>query len=68
VKSGDFDYERDVDEVIKKIDSGNFKIAFFMNPPKVKEVKEIALSNERMPPKTTFFYPKLLTGMVINKF
>lgn len=68
VKGGDFDYERDVDEVIKKIDSGNFKIAFFMNPPQVSEVKDVALSNERMPPKTTFFYPKLLTGMVINKF
>lgn len=68
VKGGDFDYERDVDEVIKKIDSGNFKIAFFMNPPQVSEVKDVALSNEMMPPKTTFFYPKLLTGMVINKF
>lgn len=68
VKSGDFDYEKDVNEVIRKIDMGDFRIAFFMNPPKVKEVKEVALSNERMPPKTTFFYPKLLTGMVIHRF
>lgn len=68
MKNGDYDYERDVDEVIKKVNSGNFRIGFFMNPPKVKEVKEVALSGERMPPKTTFFYPKLLTGMVINKF
>lgn len=68
VKDGEIDYERDPDEVIKKIDSGVFKIGFFMNPPKVKEVKEVALSEERMPPKTTFFYPKLLTGMMINKF
>ncbi|MEK6692500.1 MAG: DUF1015 domain-containing protein [Nitrospirota bacterium] len=68
MKNGDYDYERDVDEVIRKVDSGDFRIGFFMNPPKVKEVKEIALSGERMPPKTTFFYPKLVTGMVINKF
>jgi len=57
-----------VDEIIRKVDSGEYPVAFFMNPPRVKEVKEIALSGERMPPKTTFFYPKLLTGMVINKF
>jgi uncharacterized protein (DUF1015 family) len=68
MKNGDYDYERDVGEVVRKVDSGDFRIGFFMNPPKVKEVKEVALSGERMPPKTTFFYPKLLTGMVINKF
>lgn len=68
MKNGDYDYERNVDEVVRKVDSGDSRIGFFMNPPKVKEVKEVALSKERMPPKTTFFYPKLLTGMVINKF
>jgi uncharacterized protein (DUF1015 family) len=68
VKNGDFDYERNVDEAIRKVDSGDFRIAFFMNPPQVSEVRDVALSNERMPPKTTFFYPKLLTGMVMNKF
>lgn len=68
VKNGDIDYEKNVDEVIRKVDSGDFRIAFFMNPPQVREVKEVALSEQRMPPKTTFFYPKLLTGMVMNKF
>jgi len=68
VKSGDFDYEKNVDEAIRKVDSKDFRIAFFMNPPDVREVKEVALSGQRMPPKTTFFYPKPLTGMVINRF
>ena len=34
----------------------------------VKDVERVALSGERMPPKSTYFYPKLSTGMVIYKF
>jgi uncharacterized protein (DUF1015 family) len=34
----------------------------------VNDVEKVALSGLRMPPKSTYFYPKLLTGMVINKF
>ena len=40
---------------------------FYVNPTKVEQVKEIASAGERMPQKSTDFYPKLLTGMVINK-
>ncbi len=40
---------------------------FYINPTKVEQVKDIASAGERMPQKSTDFYPKLLTGMVINK-
>jgi len=40
---------------------------FYINPTKVGQVKDIASAGERMPQKSTDFYPKLLTGMVINK-
>lgn len=40
---------------------------FYVNPTKVEQVKKIASAGERMPQKSTDFYPKLLTGMVINK-
>ena len=40
---------------------------FFMNPTKVSEVKQIANLGERMPQKSTDFYPKLVSGLVINK-
>ncbi|MFH2145545.1 MAG: DUF1015 domain-containing protein [Candidatus Omnitrophota bacterium] len=47
---------------------GEFAAAFFLNPTKAGQVKKIALSRKRMPQKSTYFYPKPLTGLVINKF
>jgi uncharacterized protein (DUF1015 family) len=35
-------------------------------PPRVEDVQLVSLQGERMPPKSTFFYPKLLTGLVMN--
>lgn len=64
----EFEYEMDADIVIQKVNSGSFHTAFFLNPTKVHDVKEVALAGQRMPPKSTYFYPKLLTGMVIYKF
>lgn len=51
--------------MIRAKEEGNLVI--FVNPTKVGEVKKIALNGERMPGKATYFYPKLLTGLVINK-
>jgi uncharacterized protein (DUF1015 family) len=39
---------------------------FLMNPPRMAQVREIATQNLRMPHKTTYFYPKLITGMVLR--
>ncbi|BCB95166.1 hypothetical protein JZK55_00880 [Dissulfurispira thermophila] len=61
-------YEMDVKEAIKRTDDGEFDAAFFLRPTSVDDVERVALSGLRMPPKSTYFYPKLLTGMVINKF
>ena len=44
-----------------------FQIAFLLNPPKVEDVQEVASEGKFMPQKSTFFYPKLPTGLVINK-
>ena len=46
---------------------GNFKAVFFLNPTKARQVREIARIGERMPRKSTYFYPKPLSGLVINK-
>ena len=46
---------------------GKFPIAFFLNPTKVSEVKRIARLCEKMPRKATYFYPKPISGVVINK-
>jgi len=60
-------YTRDFDEATELVDSGAACCAFFLRPTKVSEVAAIASGGERMPQKSTYFYPKLLTGLVINK-
>ena len=60
------EYIKDADEADKRVHDGAAEIVFFMNPTKVREVKDVASAGERMPQKATYFYPKLLTGLVIH--
>ncbi len=66
--TADIGYEMNVELALDKLRLGQYKAAFFLNPTKVEYVEKSALSSVRMPPKSTYFYPKLLTGLVINKF
>jgi uncharacterized protein (DUF1015 family) len=61
------EYNKEAAEADKRIHDGAAEIAFFMNPTKVQEVKDIASAGERMPQKATYFFPKLLTGLVMHK-
>ncbi|MDP1758598.1 MAG: hypothetical protein Q8K77_02205, partial [Thermodesulfovibrionales bacterium] len=61
-------YEMETVGIRDMVRKGIYDGAFFLNPTGVKDVERVALSGERMPPKSTYFYPKLLTGMVIYKF
>jgi uncharacterized protein (DUF1015 family) len=63
-----YEYEMDPDIAVERARKGLFEAVFFLNPTSVKDVKEVALAGQRMPPKSTYFYPKLLTGMVIYRF
>ncbi len=56
------------DEFIEQVDADPLQIAFFLNSVKVEQIMSLALKGERMPPKSTYFYPKVLSGLVINKF
>ena len=60
-------YTRDQDEAIAGVDRGDYQLSLLMNPPLVEEVTAVAMNGEKMPQKSTFFYPKLITGIVINK-
>lgn len=64
----EFAYEMNSTEAIRMVHSADFDAAFFLKPTQLKDVEQVALANKRMPPKSTYFYPKLLTGMVINSF
>ena len=66
--TSDIGYEMDVGKALDKVRSGEFNAAFFLNPTRVEDVETAALSSMRMPPKSTYFYPKLLTGLVLNKW
>lgn len=61
-------YVRDEAASKEFVDSGSAQLAFFMNATKVEEVTNIALGGEKMPQKSTFFYPKVITGMVMNDY
>ncbi len=61
------EYVKDAGEADKRVHDGTAEIVFFMNPTKVSEVKDVAAAGERMPQKATYFYPKLLTGLVMHK-
>lgn len=54
-------------ELVKAVDDGKGQVAFFLNPPKIKQIQAVADHGERMPQKSTYFYPKVFTGLTINK-
>jgi uncharacterized protein (DUF1015 family) len=61
------EYFRDRNECIRDVDAGKHQAAFFLNPTTVEQVQRVALLGERMPQKSTDFYPKLLTGLVLMR-
>ena len=61
-------YTRDPLFAVKSVKRKKASVAFFPNTTKAEQVKKIALSGSRMPQKSTYFYPKPVTGLVINKF
>ena len=61
------EYIKDAGEADQRVHDNAAEVVFFMNPTKVEEVKNVATAGERMPQKATYFYPKLLTGLVMHK-
>jgi uncharacterized protein (DUF1015 family) len=59
-------YARDTAEALAKVTSGEYDAALLVRPPPVAQVRDVAAAGENMPPKSTFFYPKLLTGLLFN--
>jgi uncharacterized protein (DUF1015 family) len=59
-------YARDTAEALALVRSGEYDAAFLMRPTPVAQVREIAAVGENMPPKSTYFFPKLLTGLLFN--
>jgi uncharacterized protein (DUF1015 family) len=62
-----FHYKSDMVEALSLVDSGDYQMAFLLNPTKMEHVKEVTGNALIMPRKSTYFYPKVLTGLVFNK-
>ena len=65
VTSEDIIYTKDYSETLRLVDEGAAEASFIMNPVRIQQLKNIALNSERMPPKTTYFYPKVLSGLTV---
>ena len=59
-------YTRSFDEAYASA-GNNADCCFILNPTKVSEIADVAAAGEKMPQKSTYFYPKLITGLVMNK-
>jgi uncharacterized protein (DUF1015 family) len=59
-------YARSTEEALRLVRAGDYDAAFFMRPTPVTQVRDVAAAGENMPPKSTFFFPKLLTGLLLN--
>lgn len=60
-------YTRSKVEAVESVKNGKADCAFIINPTGVDEIKNVALAGEKMPQKSTYFYPKLITGLVMNR-
>lgn len=61
------EFVHDAEEIMQRVDVDSSYIAFLLNPVKMQQIMSLALKGEKMPPKSTYFYPKVLSGLVINK-
>jgi len=60
-------FSANTDELINQVNNDNSCVAFLLNPTKIEQIVSVALNGERMPPKSTYFYPKVLSGLVVNQ-
>jgi uncharacterized protein (DUF1015 family) len=59
-------YARSIDDARRAIEAGEAQCAFLLRPVPVEQVREVAAAGETMPPKSTYFFPKVPTGIVFN--
>ncbi len=61
-------YVKQFDDAIAAVQDRKAQCAFILNPTRVTEIRDVAAAGEKMPQKSTYFYPKLITGLVMNRF
>jgi len=66
VASGAVGYTKSADEAVAAVETGDADAAFLLEPTPVASIEAVARDGDVMPQKSTYFYPKALTGLVIN--
>jgi len=64
---GHIDFAKSVDDAMRAMATGEYCLAAFLNATPMAEVRAVAERGETMPQKSTYFYPKLLTGLVFDR-
>lgn len=59
-------YTRSAEQAVAAVDQGNADCAFLINATRVDEIADVAAAGEKMPQKSTYFYPKIITGLLMN--
>ena len=59
-------FTRDARQALQAVKDGEAQVALLLHPTRVRQICDVAEANDRMPQKSTYFYPKLITGVVIN--
>jgi uncharacterized protein (DUF1015 family) len=60
-------YTHDLHEALREVEGGAADLAVLLRPTSLKDLKSISLTGKKMPQKSTYFYPKLLSGLVIHR-
>jgi uncharacterized protein (DUF1015 family) len=60
-------YTQDEDSALQSLEKEDYQAVFILTPTKAEEILAIVSTGEKMPQKSTYFYPKLLSGLIINK-
>jgi uncharacterized protein (DUF1015 family) len=66
MKQNGVKYIKKEEEAFEAVESNSAELVFLMSSPKIKDIKEVSSAGYRMPQKSTYFYPKLVSGLVIN--
>jgi len=59
-------YSRDAQQALSAVQTGEAQASLLLNATRVRQICDVAIADDRMPQKSTYFYPKLVTGLVMN--
>ncbi len=62
-----FHYQSDMEKALSRVDAGEYQMTFLVNPTKMEHVQNVTANALIMPRKSTYFYPKVITGLVFNR-